>query len=97
MYKSEGKTLLDIFEKYNDMFFLVYTNGTLITPEIAKRLAKLGNATPAISVEGYEKETDERRGKGVYKKFLMPSKILGKQECLSGYLLLLQLKIYTFY
>ena len=70
MYKSEGKTLLDIFEKYNDMFFLVYTNGTLITPEIAKRLAKLGNATPAISVEGYEKETDERRGKGTYKKIL---------------------------
>lgn len=63
-------TLLDIFEKYNDMFFLVYTNGTLITPEIAKRLEKAGNATPAISVEGFEKETDERRGKGVFKKVL---------------------------
>jgi len=62
MYRSEGKTLLDIFEKYNDMFFLVYTNGTLITPEIAKRLEMLGNATPAISVEGFEEETDERRG-----------------------------------
>jgi hypothetical protein len=30
MYKSEGKTLLDIFEKYNDMLFLAYTNGTVI-------------------------------------------------------------------
>jgi len=70
MYKSEGKTLLDIFEKYNDMLFLIYTNGTLITPEIAARLAKTGNATPAISVEGFEKETDQRRGKGTYAKIL---------------------------
>ena len=70
IYKSQSKTLLDIFEKYNDMFFLVYTNGTLITPEIADRLGKAGNVTPAISVEGFEKETDERRGKGTHKKIL---------------------------
>ena len=70
MYKSNGKTLLDLFAKYNDTFFLVYTNGTLINKKIAKKLAELGNVTPAISVEGYEKETDERRGKGVYKKIL---------------------------
>jgi len=70
MYKSDGKTLLDIFAKYNDMFFLVYTNGTLITPSIAQRLSELGNVTPAISVEGYQQETDERRGKGVYNKIM---------------------------
>ena len=70
MYKSEGKTLLDIFEKYNDMLFLVYTNGTLITPEIAERLHQLKNVTPAISVEGMEEETDNRRGKGVFKRIL---------------------------
>jgi MoaA/NifB/PqqE/SkfB family radical SAM enzyme len=70
MYKSQGKTLMDIFDKYNDMFFLVYTNGTLISPEIAERLSKAGNVTPAISVEGFEKETDERRGKGTHQKIL---------------------------
>ncbi len=70
MYKSEGKTLLDIFEKYDDIFFLVYTNGTIINEEIAERLGKMGNVTPAISVEGYEQETDERRGKGTHKKIL---------------------------
>ena len=70
MYKSEGKTLFDIWEKYNEMFFLVYTNGTLINKENAEKLAKLGNVTPAISVEGFEKETDERRGKGIFKKIL---------------------------
>jgi len=76
MYKSEGKTLLDIYQKYNDMLFLVYTNGTLINEEVAEKLAKSANATPAISVEGYEKETDQRRGKGTYKR------ILSAFECL---------------
>jgi MoaA/NifB/PqqE/SkfB family radical SAM enzyme len=70
MYRSQGKDLLDIFEKYSDTFFIFYTNGTLITKEIAERLAKLGNAFPQISVEGFEKETDERRGKGVFQRVL---------------------------
>lgn len=70
MYRSQGKTLLDIFEKYNDTFFLFYTNGTLITKEVAERLAECGNAIPQISVEGFEKETDERRGKGAFKRIL---------------------------
>jgi len=70
MYKSEGKTLLDIFEKYNDMLFLAYTNGTVINEEITQRLMESANATPAISVEGFEKETDERRGIGTHRKIL---------------------------
>ena len=70
IYKSEGKTLMDIIEKYNDMFFLVYTNGTLITQELAERMAGAGNVTPAISVEGFEKETDARRGEGTHRRVL---------------------------
>ena len=70
LYKSEGKSMMDIFEKYNDMFFLVYTNGTLITPEIAEKLEKLANVTPAVSIEGYEADTDKRRGKGIHQKIL---------------------------
>jgi len=70
LYRSEGRSLLDIFEKYNDIFFLVYTNGTLINDETAERLARMANVTPAISVEGYEQETDQRRGAGTYKKIL---------------------------
>lgn len=70
LYRSDGHNICDIFRKYNDMFFLIYTNGTLITKEVAKELASVGNATPAISVEGFEKETDERRGEGVHKRVL---------------------------
>ena len=70
MYQSQGKTIFDIFEKYNDTFFLIYTNGTLITKEVAEKFAKLKNAMPQISVEGFEKETDERRGKGIFQRIL---------------------------
>ena len=70
MYSSNGKHLIDLFEEFNDMFFLVYTNGTLITEGLANRLAELGNVTPAISVEGWEEQTDQRRGKGVYQRIM---------------------------
>jgi len=88
------------------MFFLVYTNGTLITPSIAQRLAELGNVTPAISVEGFEQETDERRGKGVYSKIMKAMENLRKAGVPFGisvtatsknYELLLTEKFYDYY
>ena len=69
-YRSDGKGILDIAEKHQDVFFLMYTNGTLITEDVAKRMAKSGNLTPAISVEGWRERTDERRGAGVFDKVL---------------------------
>jgi MoaA/NifB/PqqE/SkfB family radical SAM enzyme len=68
LYNDNGKTLFNILEDNRDVYFMMYTNSTLITREVAKRMAELGNISPAISVEGFEKETDGRRGQGVYKK-----------------------------
>jgi MoaA/NifB/PqqE/SkfB family radical SAM enzyme len=76
MWRSEGKDLLDLAERHNDNFFMVYTNGTLIDEKVAERLRKLGNFTPVISVEGFEENTDRRRGKGTFKKILRTFKIL---------------------
>jgi MoaA/NifB/PqqE/SkfB family radical SAM enzyme len=70
MWEDNGLDLLDIALKHPSQFFLVYTNGTLITKSVAKELAKLGNVTPAISVEGFEEQTDNRRGKGVHRRIL---------------------------
>jgi MoaA/NifB/PqqE/SkfB family radical SAM enzyme len=70
MWKSQGKGILDLAERHEDNYFLVFTNGTLIDKTVVERLAKLGNVTPAISVEGFEEETDKRRGKGVYRRIL---------------------------
>jgi MoaA/NifB/PqqE/SkfB family radical SAM enzyme len=76
LYSDKEKTLFDIWEKYNEMFFLFFTNGTKIDLETAKKFGKLGNVTPTISIEGYEKENDERRGKGTYQKILEAAKNL---------------------
>src|SRR3954464_9582757 len=46
--------LLDILEKHSDCYFQVFTNGQFITDEVARRLHKMGNVTPLISVEGNE-------------------------------------------
>jgi MoaA/NifB/PqqE/SkfB family radical SAM enzyme len=70
LWKDGDFTFLDMVAEHSSQFFMVYTNGTLITEDVAKRIAELGNITPAISVEGFEKETDWRRGKGVFKKVL---------------------------
>ncbi|MHC4573991.1 MAG: radical SAM protein [Planctomycetota bacterium] len=70
MYKSEDKTLFDIFQKYDDMFFHIYTNGTLIDDKLGQRLAECANVTPAISVEGFQEQTDHRRGPGTHQKIL---------------------------
>lgn len=70
MYSSEGYDILDIAERHNDTLFLMYTNATLIDKDKARRMARLGNVVPQVSVEGFEKETDARRGQGVFKKIL---------------------------
>lgn len=67
-YRSDGKGILDAVEKHPDIFFLMYTNGTLINDAVAERMAALGNLTPAFSVEGWRERTDERRGVGVFDK-----------------------------
>jgi len=70
MWQDNGLDLLDMALRHPSQFFMVYTNGTLITKSVANELAKLGNVTPAISVEGFEEQTDERRGKDVHKRIL---------------------------
>lgn len=70
IWKSQDKDILDLAARHDDNYFLIFTNGTLIDKKRASQMAELGNLTPAISVEGFEEETDKRRGKGVYKKIL---------------------------
>ena len=53
--------LFEIFEKHGDCYFQLFTNGTMLTPEIAKKIKKAKNVTPLISIEGLEKESDIRR------------------------------------
>lgn len=62
--------MFDIYKKYNDVMFTPFTNGTLFNDEVADRLQELGNVMPMFSLEGFEKETDARRGKGTFAKVM---------------------------
>lgn len=55
--------LLDIFGAHPDCYFQVFTNGQLITDEVARELRRLGNVTPLVSIEGTATVSDERRGR----------------------------------
>ncbi|GAB4136816.1 MAG: radical SAM protein [Planctomycetaceae bacterium] len=75
--------LFEILESHPDCYFQVFTNGQFITDEKAKRLKKMGNVTPLISVEGTEIVSDERRGRdGVFSKTME-----GVHNCLKNHLL----------
>ncbi len=83
--KETGKTILDLAKVHNNMFFQVYTNGTLLDEKTIERLARLGNMALAISQEGMEKETDERRGKGVWEKICKARENLSQAGVLHGF------------
>jgi organic radical activating enzyme len=70
LWRDGERDLLDMVSRHDSDFFMVYTNGTLIDDETARRMAELGNISPAVSVEGFEEETDARRGKGTHRKVL---------------------------
>ena len=69
-----------IFKKHNDAAFLVFTNGTMIDDKVADKLVELGNVFLTLSIEGFKEETDQRRGKGVYKKVLKAMNILKEHK-----------------
>jgi MoaA/NifB/PqqE/SkfB family radical SAM enzyme len=58
------------------MAFLVFTHGGLIDEGIVERLIEVGNVMPAFSLEGFEKETDERRGQGHFRRVMEAMELL---------------------
>ena len=60
--------LIRICERYPDCAFLCFTNATLIDEAFCQDMIRVANFVPAISAEGNEHTTDERRGDGTYAK-----------------------------
>jgi len=77
--------LIKLAEKHSDCTFLAFTNGTLIDEEFAKELLRVANFVMAISIEGYEEETDMRRGKGTFSKAIKAMDILKKYKLPFGF------------
>ncbi len=71
--------------RFPNQGFLVYTNGTLIDKQIAVRLGKLGNVFPAISIEGFQPETDARRGRGTFRRSRLARELLRREGVMTGF------------
>ena len=67
--------ILTITKDFPEIIFLIFTNGLLINDELLGKLKKQKNVVPVISLEGYEEDTDMRRGKGVFDRL---EKIINK-------------------
>jgi MoaA/NifB/PqqE/SkfB family radical SAM enzyme len=68
--------ILILAHEYPDMIFAVYTNGTLITPDIADAISAYKNLVLIISIEGNQKETDARRSNGVFGSIIQSFSLL---------------------
>ena len=53
--------IIKLCEKHNECAFLAFTNATLIDEKFADDMIRVGNFLPAVSVEGFEEETDFRQ------------------------------------
>lgn len=60
--------IIRLCEAHSDCQFLAFTNGTLIDEAFADEMLRVKNFIPAISVEGFEGDTDFRRGNGTFQK-----------------------------
>lgn len=74
------KDIIRLCEKHDDCIFMAFTNATLIDETFANEMLRVKNFVPAISIEGFEAETDFRRGKGTYAKVIRVMEILKKKK-----------------
>lgn len=78
------KDIIEEIAKIKNMIFPVFTNGTLIGPTYTDFLREHLNIIPIISIEGTASGTDERRGKGVFRRALQSMEHLHKSALFFG-------------
>lgn len=77
--------LIKLAKSHPDCSFMAFTNGTLVDEKFAEELGNLGNFGLAISVEGFEEETDMRRGTGTYQQVIRAMDLLKKEGVIFGF------------
>ncbi len=60
--------VIAVTAEFPEIIFLAFTNGTLIDSDFMEKISGQRNFVPVISMEGWQEDTDERRGRGVYER-----------------------------
>lgn len=79
------RDMFDIYRRHRDVLFQIFTNGTLIDKEVADEFSKMGNIVINFSLEGFEEETDARRGKGVFRSVMQEMDLLRERGIAFGF------------
>lgn len=78
------KDFLEIVKTFPELIFLVFTNGLLIEGNLLEEIKKNRNVVPIISIEGRSKQTDLRRGEGVFRLLKTVIRKLKKESVFFG-------------
>ncbi len=76
--------ILDVVVDFPEILFPLVTNGSLLDDRMLAKLQVLPNVIPVISLEGFESDTDSRRGCGVYRRALDTMARLEERRILFG-------------
>lgn len=77
--------IVKLAEKHEGQVFHLFTNGTLIDEIFVEEMTRLGNITVAVSIEGLEETTDNRRGKGVFRKIMKAMDLMKEAGVVFGF------------
>ena len=78
------KDIIRLAEKHSDCGFMLFTNGTLVDQEFCDGMRRCKNILLAMSIEGLEKATDDRRGEGVFQRVMDAMELLRKNGLVYG-------------
>lgn len=78
------KDIIKLANKHKDCGFMIFTNGTLVDQKFCDDMKKSNNIILAMSIEGFEKATDDRRGDGVFDKVMATMDLLQKNGIIYG-------------
>ncbi|MBN1899017.1 MAG: radical SAM protein [Spirochaetes bacterium] len=79
------KGLVDLLARHPKLVFFLFTNGYHINSTWVNNIKHLDHIIPILSVEGDERDTDERRGKGVHRQVIMSMNHLKKAGIFFGF------------
>jgi MoaA/NifB/PqqE/SkfB family radical SAM enzyme len=79
-----SETLWKTIQNHPEAYFQIITNAHFLDEPTVRQIKRCGNISPLISIDGFEKENDVRRGQGTYVNAIAGCKELQRQKILYG-------------
>ena len=77
-------TLWNTIKNHPEAYFQIITNGHFLDETTVRQIKQLGNISPLVSIDGFEKDNDDRRGQGTFAKAIEGCRELQRQRILYG-------------